>query len=264
MPSARPAVNGAALFLSMGKEDTADTDASAGTGQVETVEDTDDKEKFFYRELELDSAELNIAQQSIGDVGHVVWDAAIVLCKFLDSSVFNDRHGGMDGKFAVELGAGTGVVGLCAALNGANCVITDLPELLDLMQKNVKLNRHLIQRKNARVRAQVLRWGEDEDVNAVLKLRGDKQPDYVLIADCLYYDSSLAPLISTISSLCAAHTTVLMSFEERTTDHKIKLQNEFFGLLQQGQFLCSKIPHEDQDPVYRSEDIHILKITKSK
>ena len=57
---------------------------------------------------------LNIHQAYIGDVGCVVWDAAIVLVKYLEKS----RKEDLDNKKVLELGAGTGIVSLCCSLAG--------------------------------------------------------------------------------------------------------------------------------------------------
>ncbi|KAJ7345390.1 hypothetical protein JRQ81_001340 [Phrynocephalus forsythii] len=48
-------------------------------------------------------------------VAAVVWDAAVVLCTFLET-------GGIDlqGRSVIELGAGTGLLGIVAALLGAH------------------------------------------------------------------------------------------------------------------------------------------------
>ena len=77
-----------------------------------------DLDKVFIREIERnDSKVLQINQCEVGDVGCVVWDAAIVLSKYLES---DDFHRGTDlvDKNVVEIGAGTGVVGLMAATYG--------------------------------------------------------------------------------------------------------------------------------------------------
>lgn len=77
-----------------------------------------DLDRVFVREIERnDEKTLTINQSEIGDVGCVVWDAAIVLSKYLETEDFN---GGLylTGKKVVEIGAGTGVVGLMAASYG--------------------------------------------------------------------------------------------------------------------------------------------------
>ena len=56
-----------------------------------------------------------------GDTGVVVWDAAIVLSKYLET--IRDQ---LRGKCVLELGSGTGAVGICAAALGARQVIKTL------------------------------------------------------------------------------------------------------------------------------------------
>ena len=77
-----------------------------------------DDSSSFVREIELTTGHcLNITQLYIGDVGCVVWDAALVLGHFLQS----ERHfpcNSLIGKSVIELGAGTGAVGLVTAALG--------------------------------------------------------------------------------------------------------------------------------------------------
>ena len=89
----------------------------------------------FTRELECAGKSLRIKQLYVGDVGCVVWDAALVLTKFLE----NPKHfpvprtqaecpggrgrggaasGMWTGKRVIDLGSGTGVAGLAAAVMG--------------------------------------------------------------------------------------------------------------------------------------------------
>ena len=81
-----------------------------------------DLEKVFVREVEKnDESVLKIHQSEVGDVGCVVWDAALVLSKYLETADFEYGQG-LEGKSVIELGAGTGIVGLMAASFG--CVIS--------------------------------------------------------------------------------------------------------------------------------------------
>lgn len=75
---------------------------------------------YFVREIEKnDGCILKIKQCHKGDVGCVVWDAAIVLAKYLEktSDPASEVNTWTD-KDVLELGAGTGVVGLMAASLG--------------------------------------------------------------------------------------------------------------------------------------------------
>ena len=76
-------------------------------------------DKLFVREFERsDESVLNISQSEIGDVGCVVWDAAIVLASFLETPAFKEMVSSIESKRVIELGAGTGIVGLQAASFG--------------------------------------------------------------------------------------------------------------------------------------------------
>uniref|UniRef100_A0A1A8H5J2 Methyltransferase like 21D n=1 Tax=Nothobranchius korthausae TaxID=1143690 RepID=A0A1A8H5J2_9TELE len=103
---------------------------------------TDDS-KYFVREIEKnDGCILRLKQCYMGDVGCVVWDAAIVLAKYLETKQFYEPTSGVNvwsGKTVVELGAGTGVVGLMAATLGAQVKVTDLEDLLPLLKSIVPL-----------------------------------------------------------------------------------------------------------------------------
>lgn len=88
---------------------------------INMAADRDDS-KYFVREIERnDGRALKVKQCYMGDVGCVVWDAAIVLAKYLETKQFYDPSEGVNvwaGSSVVELGAGTGVVGLMAATLG--------------------------------------------------------------------------------------------------------------------------------------------------
>lgn len=77
-----------------------------------------DLSRLFVRQYERnDNKLLQFHQCEVGDVGCVVWDAALVLSKYLETADFNYGHA-LISKVIVELGAGTGAVGLVAASFG--------------------------------------------------------------------------------------------------------------------------------------------------
>nr|KAF6503397.1 valosin containing protein lysine methyltransferase [Molossus molossus] len=100
----------------------------------------------FVRILEKrDGTVLRLQQYGSGGVGCVVWDAAIVLCKYLETPGFSgDGAHTLIRQSVLELGSGTGAVGLMAATLGANVVVTDLEELQDLLKININMNKHLV------------------------------------------------------------------------------------------------------------------------
>eukprot|EP00794_Sanderia_malayensis_P012015 gene12015-13255_t len=205
---------------------------------------------FFVRELELEDTTLEIYQNLEGDVGCVIWDAAICLAKYIDGHNFKKKNS-LFGRHVIELGAGTGIVGLVAATQGAHVTITDLEDFVPLMQKNIEHNKNRL--RSCNVNAKTLKWGTDFKIT-------DKY-DFILMADLIYYDESLAPLVQTMDTLCSNETIILMSYEERTTGNKPELERKFFKLAEQ-HFKMRKIPREEQDSVYSSDDIHIIEMRR--
>ncbi|XP_069007901.1 protein N-lysine methyltransferase METTL21D [Embiotoca jacksoni] len=217
--------------------------------------DTDEC-KYFVRELERnDGCALKVKQCYTGGVGCVVWDAAIVLAKYLETEQFHDASPGADvwsGRTVVELGAGTGVVGLMAASLGAEVTVTDLEDLQTLLRENIHENQALI--TSGSITAKVLKWGEDASEFL-------PPPHYILMADCIYYEQSIVPLVESLKLLSGPETCIICCYEQRTEGVNPEVERRFFELLQQN-FNCEKIPSEKQDPEFSSPDIHILHIRR--
>ncbi|XP_049917566.1 protein-lysine methyltransferase METTL21D [Epinephelus moara] len=215
-----------------------------------------DEGAYFVREIEKnDGSTLKLKQCYLGDVGCVVWDAAIVLAKYLETKQFYDPSSGVNvwaGSSVVELGAGTGVVGLMAATLGAQVTVTDLEELQTLLRVNIQENQALI--TSGSITAKVLKWGEDVS---------DFQPPphYVLMADCIYYEQSIAPLVESLKLLSGPETCIICCYEQRTEGVNPKVERRFFESLHQS-FDCEEIPLDKQDPEFSSPDIHILHIRR--
>ncbi|XP_061468597.1 protein N-lysine methyltransferase METTL21D isoform X2 [Rhineura floridana] len=208
------------------------------------------------------SSTLRLAQRSAGGTGSVVWDAALVLARFLEKSAAAGGGGEqrlppaglpLRRKAVLELGAGTGLVGLMAATLGANVTVTDLEEVQDLLKMNIENNRHLI---TGSIEAKILKWGED--ITDFLPT-----PDYILMADCIYYEESLEPLLKTLKDLAGPDTCIFCCYEERTMGKNPEVEKRYFELVQRD-FDLEKVPLDDHDEEYRSEDIHIFVIRRKK
>ncbi|KAL0969084.1 hypothetical protein UPYG_G00222420 [Umbra pygmaea] len=216
------------------------------------AEQTLELEKYFVRDVERnDGSVLKIKQCFKGDVGCVVWDAAIVLSKYLETKSFVDPASGLNmwvNKTIVELGAGTGVVGIMAASLGAQVTMTDLEDLQSLLQVNIEDNQALI--SSGSITAKVLKWGEN--VSEFLP-----HPHFILMADCIYYEQSVKPLVETLKQLAGPETCIICCYEQRTLGVNPKVEEQFFQLLRQ-HFHSEEIPLDKQDPEYNSPDIHIL------
>uniref|UniRef100_H2YUE6 Uncharacterized protein n=1 Tax=Ciona savignyi TaxID=51511 RepID=H2YUE6_CIOSA len=124
-------------------------------------------------------------------IAGVVWEAADVLANFMVEKY--DFHG----KKVLELGSGTGLVGMVAAYMGAHVTLTDLDKFLPILEENIELNMNLIKTgsKNGTVKVSELKWGE--------KLaKFDPTYDFVLGADIIYSEDLFPALLDT---LCYFH-----------------------------------------------------------
>ena len=218
---------------------------------------------------------LKVYQKCVGDVGCVVWDAALVLLKYL----FTDSgRKYVCKKHVLELGAGTGAVGLASVIAGAaKVVITDLPEHLPLMKFNISENIDVLCKclpeiaSLKQVQAHVLRWGNKSDFHEIfsnaLYENCHSNLQCILIADCIYYQEGMIKLYETIVMILnGAHKNcnVLCCYEVRSTPEKITLLNAFFQLIKSNPILnVLSVPYSEMDEQYRSDDIYISVISKS-
>jgi len=156
-----------------------------------------------------------------------VYDAAACLAKYLDSDHFQVAHCGrpkqheglgdcmqqpLSGLRVVELGAGTGVVGVMASYLGASVVVTDLDSLVPLLVHNINQNSNMISAGS--ISARPLCWGAEPDTDLL-------HPDFLIMANCIYYESSLETLLETVLTLTStgrSKTVILACYEERTKE----------------------------------------------
>ncbi|EOA12727.1 hypothetical protein CARUB_v10028172mg [Capsella rubella] len=100
----------------------------------------------------------------------------------------------------LELGSGTGVVGIAAAITlSANVTVTDLPHVLDNLNFNAEANAEVVARFGGKVHVAPVRWGEADDVEV---LGGDV--DLIVASDVVYHDHLYEPLLETLRLMTAA------------------------------------------------------------
>jgi predicted nicotinamide N-methyase len=82
-------------------------------------------ERIFLREVKLDKVNKTLLfyQNSVGNVSCVVWDAALVLTKYIEKRV-SENEAWLKGLKVLELGAGLGCVGIAAACYGYTTIFT--------------------------------------------------------------------------------------------------------------------------------------------
>uniref|UniRef100_A0A1A7XWL3 Methyltransferase like 21B n=1 Tax=Iconisemion striatum TaxID=60296 RepID=A0A1A7XWL3_9TELE len=136
-----------------------------------------------------------------------VWEAALHLCRYLEEQSVELR-----GQRVIELGAGTGVVGILAARRGADVTLTDLPVALPQLQANVSANKPSDGWPSTTPTILPLSWGQDH-------LNFPTDWDLVLCADIVYLPETYPLLLETLAHLCKNKAVVLLSSKMRK-EHK--------------------------------------------
>lgn len=133
-------------------------------------------------------------------VAAVVWDAAVVLCEYL-----SQHQQLVSGRRVLELGAGTGLAGMVAAVAGGIVTVTERAEALQhlgaAVQSNMGNSEH-----NIIVRE--LDWTHDHRDFPV-------DHDVILGADIIYVQDTFPDLLRTLLHFTKPETEVLLSCKIR-------------------------------------------------
>eukprot|EP00931_Biecheleriopsis_adriatica_P003587 TRINITY_DN105387_c0_g1_i1.p1 TRINITY_DN105387_c0_g1~~TRINITY_DN105387_c0_g1_i1.p1 ORF type:complete len:255 (+),score=36.56 TRINITY_DN105387_c0_g1_i1:111-875(+) len=152
--------------------------------------------------------------------GESVWDAALIFAKALGRQpalllqpCAVRQHA--DVKVVVELGSGTGVLGLAASLLGANVVLTDLEALQLTIEENIQLNLAEISAGGGSARYAQLNW-EAPCEQLLDSLRG--RVDTVLAADPVWRVDQAVDFARTVRLLLNATpgSRMLLARSDRT------------------------------------------------
>jgi predicted nicotinamide N-methyase len=207
--------------------------------------------------------------------GATVWPAAVVMIKYLE------RHNEslLKGKKVIDLGSGTGVTSIAAAILGAKHIIcTDgEPRLTQLAHDNIKRASQQLEGNDypavsvlnipsascttttiadCPIDVQTYWWGTGT-------IRNGDNCDVILVADCvlpkLY---PIAPLVEALDQLFVNPNAVaIFSYEHRyyaAYDPRVHFQE----LAAAKNMVVEVIPMEQQDSVYSVEDIEIWHVRR--
>ncbi|KAL0377131.1 UNVERIFIED_CONTAM: Protein-lysine methyltransferase C42C1.13 [Sesamum calycinum] len=225
-----------------------------------------------------------------GVTGSVMWDSGIILGKFLEHSVESGTIflqgknvielgsgcglvGGIklmrwygvakkmvkQGYLFLRMGSSaltpymtalSNLAQLHCCLLGAQVILTDLPDRLKLLKKNVETNLYGDVRGSATVNE--LTWGDDLDTDIT-----DPSPDFVLGSDVVYSEGAVLDLMETLVGLCGKQTTVILAGELRN-DAIL----EYFLEAAMKEFVVGRVDQDQWHPDYCSSRVAIYVLVK--
>lgn len=140
----------------------------------------------------------------------------------------------------MELGAGCGLVGIAAGILGAQeVVLTDLPYCLALMQDNVDRHYQVASMRGCRrMECAVCDWFDPpQSVNefGTNDEREEWTVDVILVADCVWVQELVQPLLNTLEKLTARKDKhqairVIISYQQRGKDAHEEFWNGILSL----------------------------------
>jgi predicted nicotinamide N-methyase len=147
-----------------------------------------------------------------------VWDAGIILAAHVVSeattaaacaSEQREPQGGAPHKRCLDLGSGTGIVGLAAASSGAysHVVLSDLPSVLPLLEENAQANAKAL--SGTHVVSLALAWDADAALRDAARVHGPF--DVITGGDLLYRPAVVGPLLGALRALVCGHTVVILA-----------------------------------------------------
>lgn len=207
--------------------------------------------------------------------GATVWPAAVVMLKYLE------RHADslLKGKTVIDLGAGTGVTSIGAAILGAKHVVcTDgEPRVVQLARDNIQRARTQLCGQDVEPTTKEFSATESSASVTIHDCRLDVQEywwgtgtirdcdacDVILVADCvlpkLY---PIAPLVEALDQLLDKPTAVaIFSYEQRYYP-EYDPRDKFRELASAKNLVMTVIPMDQQDEVYSTDDIEIWHVQR--
>lgn len=162
-----------------------------------------------------DSFTLSIHEPALtgDDLGLKTWAASYMLSKRLHTFNLVDPETKVTSPI-LELGSGTGLVGLAMAALGADVVLTDLPSIHENLARNASDNATVIEQHGGSTRTGTLDWTQpascdlyvDGQVAETLSATTTKFP-IILAADSLYSPEHPRMLVDTIAAWLSQDNT---------------------------------------------------------
>ncbi|KAI8966969.1 nicotinamide N-methyltransferase-like protein, partial [Mycotypha africana] len=186
-----------------------------------------------------------LSQDLTNGCGGKIWEAANVMINYFIGKESNGSSL-LQNKKIVEVGSGTGLVGLAMAKlcpSIQEMLLTDQLSMMGLLKENITLNK-----LESTVKAEILNWGEDVPSHML-------DADVILASDCIYLEVAFIPLIETLFALTAQkpnETVIYLAYRKRRSADK-----RFFQLAKK-KFIFEEITDDPQRLEYQKQKLHLF------
>lgn len=212
--------------------------------------------------LQVGDTRLTLAQEPGREMqdrgtGGTVWNCAFVMAKYLERLAAQEDLTKWKSLRVLELGSGTGIVGLATAVlfRAQELFLTDLPAQLPLMQDNLR-NAYASAQGEARAALERVRIGTLDWADPGAQVHAGAY-DVLIASDCVWPKVDNSLFVHALRCLTTPRTRVLLAYEYRGGS----CRQTFFAPAEQ-YFSFTRISDEHLHPDYRTDDIEVYSLTK--
>ena len=159
-----------------------------------------------------------------GGQGGQVWPASESLCRMFEGA--GGLITNLESQTIVELGTGTGRLGIALALAGARVIATDQASVTEsggLLRRNVLENGLSDNGETGQFQIRELDWCQPDIDDSW------PRPDIVVGSDCFFYDYLAEPFVRTLCLLATSSSTlVLLANNGRWNEAFFEILGEYF------------------------------------
>jgi len=179
---------------------------------------------------------LKLACDWSSGIGGDLWTTGLQLCGHF--AINHDFYlNSFKNKRVLELGAGTGLVGLYIAsfLAASEVFISDLPSQLNIINRNVFLNENNMK---ANVKVVAYDW-------EIFPVDLNYSFDLIVATDVVYSPELYSPFVEALKNTASKHSVIILGVTKTDT------RMDFFRLLKKAGFIYYKIPDNQCDTIFQ-------------
>ncbi|KAJ3077613.1 hypothetical protein BCR33DRAFT_846347 [Rhizoclosmatium globosum] len=211
---------------------------------------------------------LNTSTES-NESGTTVWEGGVALARHLAAEAGKNKLN-LAGKSCIDLGSGTGIVGIACAKLGANVFLTDIdhPDVMGLLEKNAGQNTiksavsDNLNIANKKATVIPLEWNSPPVIPE--QIQSMAPFDFILGADVVFAMEAVVKLVDTIAALSDRKTDVWIGHEHRDP----RVSEEFLTLMKDRGFKSKNVKRQivgsEGDEDYIGDHVALYRFKKEK